>query len=589
MTIIHDALGAILYGSDGLPIVDVDGDGIAAGPYVSPIARQLRNANEIHFLLILDFDGTKKYYSDANISFGDHQFEDKILSISDIKSSFDIRNFKYSFPSISITIKNPFTSEDRLQDLDALKVLDGSVGDIYIWATDISWELLMEEGPKFSGIFQENIYDSETFTFNLVDKSESKFSTLTNKYIDSNTFPYHPSEYSGNVQPLIFGAWGKGVPLDCIVDEAIYGFSTINRYLISINSLYSSVSCFITGQEHIFSSSGVTYSGIVNVGGTTITTAIDNEGTVYSYINFNDRQTASEPLNCSIKGVKDIANNLIEHPANIFEFVCNNYSNLTPSEVDKVSVNSFKAIMPFAKCASIVNDNIEAPNFIDRIFSPFLCARITVGNKIGIMIPDLNDSPIARFSKDFNNVGERISITKTDYNLICNDLTVFYNLNPATGKYQSVVKRNKSNSEKCESSYYNHKEKLFQKTLKFSDINDSGIAEALAERYLDFYAHRHHIMSIDMKYGDAYDLKEGDLVLWTIPEGGRTIPGGWVDEKFILLEKAYKKEYISTVWWKVSTVASNKQMATSSGGAGSGGSSAGYGWLGDGWLGEGWL
>src|SRR4030067_1106826 len=141
MTIIHDALGAILYGSDGLPIVDVDGDGIAAGPYVSPIARQLRNANEIHFLLILDFDGSKKYYSDANISFGDHQFEDKILSISDIKSSFDIRNFKYSFPSISITIKNPFTSEDRLQDLDALKVLDGSVGDIYIWATDISWEL----------------------------------------------------------------------------------------------------------------------------------------------------------------------------------------------------------------------------------------------------------------------------------------------------------------------------------------------------------------------------------------------------------------------------------------------------------------
>jgi hypothetical protein len=543
----------------------------------SLFAQQIRKTNEIHFLLILDFDGLKKYYADSPIALGDFLFEDKLLSISDIKSSFDIRSFRYSYPSISVTIKNPYDSTDRLQDIDALKIIDGGIGNIYIWTPGISWAQLMNEGPKFSGIFQENIYDDETFTFNLVDKSESKFLNIPNSFINSDTFPQHKKDYAGYAQSVVFGDWNKGVPLYCS-SEFYY------QFFVSSGIMYSGSTAFYSGEEHIYTNSGVTYTTF----GYYLHDFADKEGNIYSYITMSGDQSASEPLNCSIKGIKNLDNTLIEHPADIINYVFKNYSMFKSSEVDDSSIKTFKSSMSFGRCASIVNDNIDSSTFIDRLLSQFLCCRIVVGDKIGIMVPDLDKKSIASFTKSQHNIGERIPITKTDFNLIVNDLTVFYKLNPSTGNYEGRLRKHRTNNSKCRSSFFDYKSQKFEKVLYFSDINNDAVANSLAERYLDFYSHRHHVVSMDMRYHEAFDLREGDVALLTIPEGGNINKGyGWVDERFLLIEKQYKKDCITTVWWKINVVSKNNSPAVSGGsGVASG---TGTGWLGDGWLGEGWL
>ena len=70
-------------------------------------------------------------------------------------------------------------------------------------------------------------------------------------------------------------------------------------------------------------------------------------------------------------------------------------------------------------------------------------------------------------------------------------------------------------------------------------------------RYLDFYSLRHDVLIWEISYEDGFDVKEGSVVLITLPEGPSINGDGWVEEKFILLQRIFLDDRIRQTLWKI--------------------------------------
>ena len=54
-----------------------------------------------------------------------------------------------------------------------------------------------------------------------------------------------------------------------------------------------------------------------------------------------------------------------------------------------------------------------------------------------------------------------------------------------------------------------------------------------------------------VSYSDGWQIQEGDAVLWTIPEGTSYDGNGYVNEKFILLDRRFSRDGIYQRYWRV--------------------------------------
>ena len=139
---------------------------------------------------------------------------------------------------------------------------------------------------------------------------------------------------------------------------------------------------------------------------------------------------------------------------------------------------------------------------------------------------------------------------KTDDGMVCNKLTIKYGFNSATGKYEGSLTYDRNNNSICKSSYFEYGERP-EVVLSFPDIHIESAAHYAAMRHLTFFSHRHDTVSRYATYADGYDLREGDMALITDENGVSRDGNGYIDEKFILVEKAYMKDKIKQLWWRV--------------------------------------
>ena len=515
------------------------------------IAGKFCDSDEMYFLVELDFDGWVQRFSTKNIAVPNEDgddlfFQGLIMNSLSMGSSIDLYSLRQSISSVSISIANKM----RFQDNEKQLVLDNGIGRIWAWTEGLDW-VDIEERPIFIGTFRKDRHDKFSYDFELVDLSESKFKQLPFNIVDDSTFATHRKEggggsVSGLPQPMVFGDWPKGVPLLC-VDTA--GF----RYLAGVGVVDSTEADYDAAAEYVWDKDGAT---IATANYVFYPSAVDAQGNLISDFDFTGDQAASEPLSCSIRGLTDgsgeytgTAGSLLEHPADIVHYLLRLYTNFDMDEISVETLKTMRSLLPGYKFATIINDFVAGVDVIDRIFNQCQCVRIQRNGRIGSLTIDLSGVETGRIHK-FNLVGRTVSVGKTPYASLCNNLRVFYAFNPTTGNWEGQFVLNRENNPDCEKSYYDYGEQPLT-DLQLIDVQLEFVARACAGRYIAMRAFRHDVVECNVTYCDGWDVLEGDVGLLTVEEGPSLDGNGWIDERFILLEKKYMQGYIQLRWWRI--------------------------------------
>jgi len=519
--------------------------------------------DSVYFLVECDFNGLIKRYAEKDIDVSSKHFDGKIMSIGLPGTSFNLRTFSHSMSSVSVEI----TNEDRLQDEEVRRVLDGSLCKVYIYSEGMTWTEVEAKGLIHTGVFKKNFNCSRRYSFTIEDATRRRMRSMPEAYINEDNFGVHRTaggggSVSGKAVPVIFGDFDSGVPLLCTHTSdfkyaAALGVSKSldSEYTATTENVYDKDGAVIAAAGYTFYPSGLMASG------------------PYAYFDFTADQVDSENLSCSFRGIKDTAglitetaNELIEHPAHIFHYIVNRYGiNIDP---DEESIGTMKALLPGLRMAVYINDVSNAADVLSqRILRQCLCSLIINNGRYGVVTFDVSGSVTGRFTKKHHHIGGSIQIAKTDIENVCNSLTINYALNVATGKYEEQLTVDRTTNALCRDSYYQYGERP-EVVLTLPDIRTENDAKLIAKRYVSVHAFRHDIAPILMSYSDGYTIKEGDAALWTIPEGASSDGNGWAEKRCILLDRAFTRQGIQQRWWN----ADNSSFASGVAGGGASGS-----------------
>lgn len=530
---------------------------------MSTISEKLKISKEPYFLVELDFNGLVKKYSTKTISVpyfaGDAKlFDGKILSMDYPGTSFDMSSFTYSVSSIQIELANDIDFHNE----ESRNILDGGSGKIYVWCPGLDWADIDDEGLIFQGVFHKNYHTKLKYSFTLADYIYTKTKTIPDVTINTDTWVNHRTEggggsAAGDAQPLLFGNWSKSVPLLCVVDNTTW------TYLVSKGVVLAEATNFAddAGSTSLFDVYDKDGTVIKSTRYSFTKNGVDGKGNISSYFEFNTTDpTDEEPLSCSLKGIRDgsgdytgTANTLMEHPSDITYFILNNFTNLNFIDVNVQSIKAMKVLLPGYKFASIINKQENSIDIIDRILRQCFSARLQVAGKVGLVTFSKTPITTVRINDKYDCIKDTIIFSKTPSDLIYNNIESFYKLNPTESAWEGQLTRNRSNNRTCKLSYQKYGEQPM-KVLKFPDIHLKEIAEAIVNKYIDFFAFRHDLIEMEVPYHVGFDVREGDGGLLTMEDGPSVDNSGWDKEPCLLLEKRFKPNTIYLKWWRIAEI-----------------------------------
>lgn len=517
---------------------------------MSTISDILKKAHEVEYLIEIDFEGLIKRYAAKNISvpytgYGAIFFEAAIINAVTFGSKLDLNSMTYGLQNISVVIQN----KDRLQDEEARRRLDNGTATVYLWAPGLTWADIESAGVVMRGTFQKKDYDLYQFNFSIVEQPYNKILDLPPHTINTDTWANHRSAGSagsvaGLPQQIVFGDWARGVPVLC-VDTVGFKYLAMAGVALSTDAEYQA------GTEDIFDIDDAVIDPAISPY-TFYPSGIDEEGNPCAYFDFVDNPVNTDPKHCSIRGLTDgsgaitgTAGALIEHPADIIHYLLEQYTTLTPDEIDLESIKTMRTLLPGLKFAVIVNDPVGALDVIDRILYQCQYARIQRRGKVGL-VGLHTDAPDLSRAKSWSQIGRTVSVASTPDSAVCNALLVRYNLNPFTKRYESEFVVDRTNNNDCNRSYHQYGQRA-QKTLTLVDVQQEPTARSLANRYIELNAYRHEIAEINTPVAEGFDALEGDCGLVACAEG----TGGWTDEPCLLLDKTFNGPTIIQRWWKI--------------------------------------
>ena len=517
---------------------------------MSVLADAFRKTNEVQFLVEVNANGLIDRIASMDISVpGGYLFHGRLLNEVSVATSFDLDGFKYSVSSVRIDRAN----DDRFQDNERLRVMDGALGKIWVWTPGLTWSDIEVDGCIFQGTLEKDYHDRAHYCFNLNDLSKVKMGNLPGHSITTNTWPLHRTEggagsVAGRAVPIVFGTWSKGAPMLC-VDATNFKYVTTYGISKSVDADYTAATVNVYNKD----------GGVVNASGYAFTQGIDAIGNPCCYFDFDNTQVSNEPLSCSIEGVVDgageytaTAGEVIDHPAEIMGYVLEKVSGLSVSQVDRGSIKSIKSIFPGLKYASVINAETPTAAYINRVLSQVMAAMVPrSGGRIGAMWIDMDAMPMGRLIQDHHQIGETAIFRMTPERLIVNRLELKYNYNPTTAAYEGVIDLDRSNNETCRQSFYQYGVE-YPKTVECPDIYSEQDAMTIALRHVGIFAFRHYLIDMDVSYADGFDFKEGDCALIQLselpePEHERLM------SRCVLIEKAYTPRVIKQRWFKINS------------------------------------
>ena len=519
---------------------------------MSTISDALKKAREVFYLVEIDFDGLIKRWSTKNISVpvtggDDLLFEAALMDTIKTGTSLDLNSMSYSLQSVSMAIVN----KGRLQDQQTRRRLDGSTGTVYIWCDGLTWADISSAGIIMQGLFKTLGYDKYKFSFTLTEQPQIRFKEIPLNNIDTETWVNHriagaTGSVAGLPQQIVFGDWPRGVP---VLNVDTVGF----KYLAMVGISKSIDGEYTATTENLYDVDDAVIDAALYV---FYPSAIDEQGNPCAYFDFADNPINFDPKHCSIRGLTDsdgtitgTAGTLVEHPADIDHYLMKTFTALDLDEIGVESLRTMRSLLPGLKFASLVNVTVNIMDVIDRILFQCQYARIQRGGKIGVVGLHADAFNLST-AKRWGQIGKTIRIISTPDSAVCNNVKANYNLNAFTKKYESVITRDRTNSEKCKRSYHQYGARK-QKILNFSDVQNEQTAIALINRYVEINAFRHEIVERETTVDEGFDVLEGDCGLLTVEEGSSADGAGWIDEPCILIDRKFNNNTISQRWWRI--------------------------------------
>ena len=521
---------------------------------MSTISNALKKAREVFYLVEIDFDGLIKRWSTKNIGVpvtggDDRLFEAMLTDNIKTGTSLDLNSMTYSLQSISMTVINKI----RLQDQQTRRRLDGSTGTVYIWCDGLTWADISSAGIIMQGLFKTVNYDKYNFSFTLTEQPQIRFKEVPLNNIDTETWVNHriagaTGSVAGLPQQIVFGDWPRGVPV-LNVDTVGFKYLAMAGISLSTNAEYAATTENLYDVDDAVIAPGVSPYTFYPSG-------IDEQGNPCAYFDFVNNPVNTDPKHCSIRGLTDsdgtitgTAGTLIEHPADIDHYLMKIFTTLDLDEIGIESLRTMRTLLSGLKFASLINLTVNVMDVIDRILFQCQYARIQRSGKIGVVGLHTEAFNLS-VAKRWGQTGKTVKITSTPDIAICNNVTANYNLNGFTKKYESVITRNRTNSDLCKRSFYQYGARP-QKILNFSDVQNEQTAIALINRYIEINAFRHEIAERETTVDEGFDVLEGDCGLLTVEEGSSADGSGWTDEPCILIDRKFNNNIISQRWWRI--------------------------------------
>jgi len=236
-------------------------------------------------------------------------------------------------------------------------------------------------------------------------------------------------------------------------------------------------------------------------------------------------------------------------PAEVVKSVIDGYSSLDVSQVNYGSIVDLDPLFQSLSLSVLVDERVSTFDIVDRVLGQCKCARTQREGQVSIAVFDL-DAPVLWHIGQYDLESEIQGISSTPFELVCNNLSISYG--PAAGAWGTTMTRDRSNNTSCQRSYETYGEQPGRELL-LADCDGSADADLCINRFFDFFAFRHDVVSLDLQYYKAWDMLEGDIAEITLEEGSSLDGNGWVDEKFMLIEKSFTPKYIRTKWWRIGT------------------------------------
>jgi hypothetical protein len=504
-------------------------------------------SNPVFLMVECDFNGLIKRYAEKDINIGGYHFEGKILSIGTPGTTFNLRSFKLNAAEINVVIVN----DDNLHNEESRRVLDGSFCRVYAYQDDQTWSTVSTYNLIYTGVFKKNYHTRREYSFTIEDATMRRMRILPDSYIKDSSFPSHRKaggggSVSGKTLPIIFGAFDGGIPLLC-VDTAGY------KYAVASGTVKSDDADYTATTENVYDKDGAV---VAAAGFTMYIGSVSDSGT-YTYFDFTGDQVASESLSCSIKGITDgsgeivgTAGGLLEKIDEVYQYIINQYGIGISPHLESIGI--LRVVWNGIKIGMYINKTTSAADIVDRMLGQVLCSRQIIDGELGVMVFDTDATTVRWFNTEIDHIGGDVTLSKTNIDNVCNSLTVNYALNISSGQYEGTITFDRGNNSDCERSYYQYGERP-SVILNLTDIRETSMAEQVARKYLKVHSFRHDILPVTMLYSDAYGIREGFAAKWTVPEGPSGDGAGWVDEKFILLDRKFTKNGIIQRWWRVNS------------------------------------
>lgn len=522
---------------------------------MTTISEALKDTKQPELLLEVDFGAEVLRYAYRDIAVPEsggtpRLFKGCLMNHLAIGTSFNWRSMTYSSRSVNCEVAN----KERLQDKEVTRIFDNAIGRVYVWTPGLDWADIADEGLIFSGLCRKDFHTKHAYGFTIEDPWDIMSVTLPGVTIDANTWPSMRTEgYGGSVSqkpaPLLLGEWSRGIPLRCVNTA---GFV----YLAHLGVSKSADADYTAGTVDVYDKNG---SVIAPAGYVFTPNGMDGEGNVCAYFTFTGDQKDSEPLSCSIKGLYDAAGDitgtaglLIEHPADIVQYLLRNHSFFGDSGSDLESLGTMRNLLPGLKFAALFNDRIQTSDAVNRILSQCFCSALSIGGKAGVVVIDPLASPRGRIDAERESAGAGARITYTDRDDVHNNIRLQYALNPSTGQYEGSATANRHNNQHCKQSYHDYGETP-EKTIDCPDIRIAAAANQVLNRLVNLKVYRHELVDIEVPYHVGMEYREGDAAELTVPEGSSVLGTGWGHEKCILIEREFLDRTIRQKWWKVKT------------------------------------
>lgn len=234
-------------------------------------------------------------------------------------------------------------------------------------------------------------------------------------------------------------------------------------------------------------------------------------------------------------------------PGDVVAGILDSHTSLSISQISYGSAKDLDSVLSSLSLSVLVDERVDTFDLIDRILGQCKCSRVQTDGKVTFVTFDLTASAI-HFIGQYDLVSKASGIYMTPIESICNNLSISYG--PIAGAWGTTITRDETNNSLCKRSYMDYGRQP-QRQLLLADCDGSADAEFCIDRHLSFFAYRHDLISLDLQFYKAWDMREGDIAEITLEEGSSLDGNGWVDERFMLMEKSFMSKFIRTKWWRI--------------------------------------